>query len=1168
MGRTAVTTGKMLGGAPTYDDRWLYISRDAGDWLPTYSAYDTAAHGRLMNARMINSAWNNISATYSSFDEAANTADFIAHLEEYLSYGMLGVTVGLQGGNIGNSQTAGDATAFNDDGSADLDGGTFTNPGTGSWWWRLAQIIEAADELGMLVIVNPIYFGQDEHLNDNNACRAVMEQTAEFILQNDYRNVLVDCVNEWTGDQYNHSILNTNSNPNGVPELIQIVQDWFTGQPWRPPVGASLGSVGSSAGHTGAIATQADVVFPHGNGSSASQVAAGMAWHIANQDYPVVMNEDHADDHNYTPSQAVTQTFLDRELDGMQECWDAGGSWGLMLFGYNQSFPFEWDVGASADISGGSEENYFRAVLDGMHALVGDPTEALDSEYSNVAGATTAGGPNSISGLHIASTFTLHAPVLQTTYFTDFADNTPAGAPADWSAGWGTLSKTVTVENTGLPADAGLQALKISGGSGGRYALKWDLPLTPAGDAGVLARMQRSADVDNAMRLMLAGSGAAGSETAYVLSLRGGVVNTLHLLAFEDGIATDIQQIAFTVQENAWYWLELERSGTTLRGRAWLDGEGPPDWLVSGLGDALGAGWVAVGDSAGSGDLWISQAGLGVGGLAAPSTGGVVIDSAYSNVADATTAGGGLIAAAHLGSTFTLHAAALDPGGVSLPAAHLASTFTLWPATLESGKLIEGAHIESTFTLYNAELIAPFIVQVAPVIRAAPIFRLAIYAPLSSGRDERVDVADINANVHSLTWTNMLPGGFGDLEVGREAVYSINGRQVAFNRLPQRLQCQPFNHVQLWGGSALLYEGRLGAYRRPETQFAARGYWSALSDSDFESTSTTATTSGAALTSVLASAAPLVSPAAGDDFQDPQVTHTPSDFDRMRPLAVLDQIVNEGNAQGRMMDWAVWEGRRLHLTQRVAPHHPDYQITHDDTVVDWFEDPDELRSAVALEFTATAFGTATVAAANVSVSVAHNLGFTPDSKQIKITSLSGIGAAKHVFVSSISSSNFQITLDVAPGVPVSFAWIIEAPGTLTDWTENATFVSRWEVIKRQIVKGGKLTLAAAERIRDTVLEESQQPRISVLIERPFDRPLSGPHGEPRSPWLARGGRWIAVGESEPLIIVRVVVNANTRMVRITAGSSPPTWQTLLGRLQRDTEARRLGLNPVSGGRAT
>jgi hypothetical protein len=50
----------------------------------------------------------------------------------------------------------------------------------------------------------------------------------------------------------------------------------------------------------------------------------------------------------------------------------AGGSWGLTWRVYNQYYPFNWAVGSSPDIGGGSRANYFRAILDHMGRLTGD----------------------------------------------------------------------------------------------------------------------------------------------------------------------------------------------------------------------------------------------------------------------------------------------------------------------------------------------------------------------------------------------------------------------------------------------------------------------------------------------------------------------------------------------------------------------------------------------------------------------------------------------------------------------------------------------------------------------------------------------------------------------------------------------------------------------------
>lgn len=399
----AISTGAMLGGSGAgFNPQWFYISKHGGQWEPTYAGWgNAAAHGRLMNFRMINAifASENVNQPYRPYpehDPAANTAEFISWLPTYHSFGMLACTIGLQGGGIGNSMTAGNASAFNHDGTARLKGGTFTSPGVSSWWFRLQQVIEAMDELGMVCILNIFYFGQDHHLHDDDAVREAVRETGRFLAANEYRNVIVDIANEFGGDQYDHDILWTNS---GMVELLGILADEFHGSDWRPPAGTSTGGVFMEPGTPGEeYAFVSDVVFPHGNQSrNVWDTLRGMEWHFYTYGVPVVMNEDDPSNGPYSYGLPVSQARLEYELASMRSCWDAGGSWGCMLFGYNQALPFRWAVGDSADISGGSEENYFRAVLEGMAALTGvasgeqpgeEPVEAY-SPYSPVAAATT-----------------------------------------------------------------------------------------------------------------------------------------------------------------------------------------------------------------------------------------------------------------------------------------------------------------------------------------------------------------------------------------------------------------------------------------------------------------------------------------------------------------------------------------------------------------------------------------------------------------------------------------------------------------------------------------------------------------------------------------------------------------------------------------------------------
>lgn len=113
-------------------------------------------------------------------DQATN--DLINHFDEYNTYGINTVSVFVMGSRYGNFK------GYFEDASL--------NP---VYAKRLAKIIEAADDRGMLVIVGCLYWGGStskwESWTQKEANQAVAN-TVKWLSQNNYRNVFVDVDNE------------------------------------------------------------------------------------------------------------------------------------------------------------------------------------------------------------------------------------------------------------------------------------------------------------------------------------------------------------------------------------------------------------------------------------------------------------------------------------------------------------------------------------------------------------------------------------------------------------------------------------------------------------------------------------------------------------------------------------------------------------------------------------------------------------------------------------------------------------------------------------------------------------------------------------------------------------------------------------------------------------
>jgi hypothetical protein len=90
------------------------------------------------------------------WDADRNTNEFIAHMEEWRSNGLLAFTLNLQGGSpVGYGGGLWINSAFSEHGELRSD---YMN--------RLERILNKADELKMVVILGYFYFGQDQLLKN------------------------------------------------------------------------------------------------------------------------------------------------------------------------------------------------------------------------------------------------------------------------------------------------------------------------------------------------------------------------------------------------------------------------------------------------------------------------------------------------------------------------------------------------------------------------------------------------------------------------------------------------------------------------------------------------------------------------------------------------------------------------------------------------------------------------------------------------------------------------------------------------------------------------------------------------------------------------------------------------------------------------------------------
>lgn len=153
----------------------------------------------------------------------ANTQRFVMALPEYRAWGVLAVNLNFQGGHPLVSKKwirAGWGSAtIGPYGQRDfLHNSGFQPHGSidENYAKRISSVIEACDRLGMVVILQLFYFGQDTVFPNENAIRSAVDHAVDFVCSRGYRNVVIEIANEVMQGHYHHEILK----PGRLGELI------------------------------------------------------------------------------------------------------------------------------------------------------------------------------------------------------------------------------------------------------------------------------------------------------------------------------------------------------------------------------------------------------------------------------------------------------------------------------------------------------------------------------------------------------------------------------------------------------------------------------------------------------------------------------------------------------------------------------------------------------------------------------------------------------------------------------------------------------------------------------------------------------------------------------------------------------------------------------------
>lgn len=297
-----------LNGQPTYKGR-------------TWRGYKI--EGLLMNSRMVQGIFDDENPETVSrwaykdtgtWDPERNTREFLAAMPAWRRHGLLSFDISLQGGSPEGYSKAQPwrNSALEPDGSL--------KP---AYMARLARILRRADELGMAPMVCIYYFGQDEHMRDDEAVRRGVRETVKWLVAQGHRNILLEIANECDNRAYQQPLLK----PDRITELFDEARKIASF-----PVSASFN--GNSIPTDNVIAA-ADYILMHGNGVKDPKRIAEMVDTVrASRNYrgqPVVINEDDHFD-------------FDRPMNNMIAAVSRYCSWGYFDPEGYQSPPVNWGI--------------------------------------------------------------------------------------------------------------------------------------------------------------------------------------------------------------------------------------------------------------------------------------------------------------------------------------------------------------------------------------------------------------------------------------------------------------------------------------------------------------------------------------------------------------------------------------------------------------------------------------------------------------------------------------------------------------------------------------------------------------------------------------------------------------------------------------------------------
>jgi hypothetical protein len=278
---------------------------------------------------------------FGIWDADDNTNRFLVALPSWRAMGVKAVTINFQGGGPLFPYSK---DYYGQNIRQTVENNGFTKEGSlkPSFASRAERIIRRADKLGMVVIVGLFYLGQQGKMT-NQAIRQAVHSVGAWLVEKDFRNVVIEIANENDNDATWREALRADN----VHELFDIVHSY------RYSDGSSLLVSTSLLRHTYWNLPQnrdkADFVLIHLNGRSVDegkQIIADVHQYV-NHGKPVMINED-----------AGTATGGTGDMDGIVydnwayppalEKFDATvlgqAGWGYYGQYFKQSMPISWEI--------------------------------------------------------------------------------------------------------------------------------------------------------------------------------------------------------------------------------------------------------------------------------------------------------------------------------------------------------------------------------------------------------------------------------------------------------------------------------------------------------------------------------------------------------------------------------------------------------------------------------------------------------------------------------------------------------------------------------------------------------------------------------------------------------------------------------------------------------